>query len=95
MLLPKFSIRALLIATTLVAFLSLTISFALQEKAWAIAVLAAVGGGAATFGYFALFFAISWLLLSALRLVRRKRSESPFQSAEQPPRQMLPTDNTT
>lgn len=90
MLIPRFSIRALLIATAVCAVFSLVIAGAVRGQPWAIATTAGAFSLAALLVFHPVVYAIAALIAGV-----RKQSEppppgqSPFATAG-PPRQILP-----
>ena len=62
MLIPKFSVRWLLILTAVCAALSLIIAAAVKGRAWALAFSLGVGAVALTFLVYSATYSMSWLL---------------------------------
>jgi hypothetical protein len=90
MLIPKFSLRSLLLLMALVGAVSLVISMAVQGQAWAIAVSAALAGLVATFALFVMFFLLAApMALLVESLGGRPVPASPF-ATQQPPPQIIP-----
>jgi len=93
MILPKFSIRALLIATAVFAVLSLVLAQAVRgEAAAAIAFLMGAGSIAIAFGLYFWAFAAAWLCNATLRFLSggtKTVAGSPFADAGLP-KQILP-----
>lgn len=89
MLIPRFSLRALLIATAACAVFSLVIASAVRGQAWAIGVTAGLAGLASMLFFHPLAFAVA----AVLSAVRRQSTPppagtSPFATAG-PPRQII------
>ncbi len=90
MLIPRFSLRALLIATAVCAMFSLVIAGAVRGQEWAIGVTAGVIALAAI----VLFHPLAFALAAVMAGIRRQMTPppagtSPFATAG-PPRQVLP-----
>jgi hypothetical protein len=89
MLIPRFTIRGLLLLTFGGSLLSLVFSFAVRGQLWAIAVSLAVAGTLIAFLLYGVLFGLAYLLASmAGRAVPRAKASSPF--AAGPPPQILP-----
>ncbi|HZL88085.1 MAG TPA: hypothetical protein VFB96_06880 [Pirellulaceae bacterium] len=90
MLIPRFSIRALLVVTALCALFSLVIAGAVRGQPWAIGVTA----GIASLGTLLVFHPLAFALARYFARLRRRMTPlpagtSPFATAG-PPRQILP-----
>lgn len=90
MLIPRFSLRALLLATAVCAVLSLVLAGAVRGQAWAVSMTAGFSTLAALLVVHPLAFAVA----SVLSLLRKQLSPppsgtSPFATAG-PPRQVIP-----
>lgn len=93
MVLPRFSLRWLLLATTVFGLVSFAISGALQGRPWAVGVTAAVCGAAVLFVLFAAVFLVSQWFALLLRLSRgAERGASPFADAGRPLQIIPPTE---
>jgi hypothetical protein len=89
MLLPRFSIRLLLLLNALFAAIFLVTKFAIDGRAWAWGfVLASVAAGL-LMGTFGLMFLAAYLLSAVRRPGRRLATESPFATDKLPP-QVIP-----
>jgi uncharacterized membrane protein len=89
MLIPRFSLRWMLIAITGFALLFLTAKFAVQGQLWAVAVIGTIAASAAGFAIFAALFAVAFLLSLMTRFNRTVKPESPFATDKLPP-QVIP-----
>lgn len=93
MLIPRFTIRWLLALTTVCAGLSLVLSYAVQGKAWAIALSLGMGLIPLAFLLYALTFLFAWLCSQLSQALGGRghiaRGSSPFATAG-PPRQIVP-----
>ncbi len=92
MFLPKFSVRWLLLLTTLFAFLFYLISMAGRGSDGALAVVIALTALVVPFGLYAIVFILAFGLASIDRLRRGPQTESPF-ATEAMPKQILPPDD--
>lgn len=93
MLIPKFSIKHLLIAMTILAAVSLLVKFAIDGHAWAMAIAVALAGIVLTFTLHGLAFVVASptiLIDAALRM--QQRPTTPFATAEPPPQILPPQD---
>lgn len=82
MLIPQFSLRWLLGATTLVAVLCAIVAWGLTGQRWAIAVSIGLASLVLLMAVYALFFTAIWGL-SLLLSRRTQPGQSPFQSRPQ------------
>ena len=96
MLLPKFSIRAMLIATAAFAVLSLVLAQAVRgEAAAAVAFLIGVGSIVLAFGLYCWAFAAAWACGALLKSVSggtQAKVGSPFADAGPPKQIITPID---
>jgi hypothetical protein len=93
MLIPRFSLRWLLIVTTVCGLFFYVVALATQGSHWAIAVSAAIATLLVNFLVYAVFFAFGWLLATLRGSARSPQtSGSPFATAE-PPAQIIPPPN--
>jgi hypothetical protein len=91
MLIPRFSIRWLLIITTVFAGYSLLIKIAVDGQAWAAGIAIALGSLFLVMFVHAAFFLASWTLTSVTGLTRGTLfAKSPFAGAEPPPQIVEP-----
>ena len=91
MLIPRFSIRFLLLLTTLCAVFFSIVTLAVQGSQWAIAVSVAVAGLALSMLVQASTFGVAWTVASFCGVFRRRESAtSPFASAKLPPQYIEP-----
>jgi hypothetical protein len=87
MLIPRFTIRRLLLITALCGAFFLVVSLAIRGRVWAAAISVAVLAAAVSFCSFAVFFAAAWLVSRAGGLAARRREPaSPFAQHSPPPR---------
>ena len=93
MLIPRFTLRWLLLLTTVCGGLSLVLSYAMQGREWAIAVSLALGAVPLLFLLHALAFAVAWGFAQVANAIGgmayKPKGVSPFATAG-PPRQILP-----
>lgn len=96
MLIPRFSIRNLLILTAVAACFSLVLAQAVQGAPWAIGFCIAAASLVTLAIGFALLFLASLVIhggLSALgEFLRPAKGTSPFASAGPPPQQVPPSE---
>lgn len=92
MLIPQFSIRSLLIATTVAAVIAMVAAAAIQRSLWAIGVIAALGAIAVSFGMFAAAFLFAWSIGRMRHVVDKPIPESPFATHKAPPQMLVPED---
>ena len=89
MLIPKFTIRWLLLLMSVCSVFFLVFNFAVRGQQWAIAISLAVAGMVVTFLAYGVFFGLAYILASLFGAVRpRPPGGSPF--AAGPPPQILP-----
>ena len=93
MLIPRFSIRWLLIVTAVFAAFFFLVSVAVRGEPWAIAVSVALGSLALLVVIHAGFFLVAWLIAEMIGLAwRPQQPESPFATEKPPPQIVPPTD---
>jgi len=92
MLLPRFTIRCLLLLMTVSGVLFFVLSLAVRGQAWALAVWLSVGSLLLAFLAYAVVFGLA-ALVASLRAVLRpaQQTSSPFATAE-PPAQIIPPE---
>jgi len=91
MLIPRFSIRFLLILTTLCAAFFAIVTLAAQGSQWATAVSVAIAGIVLALSIHAGTFGVAWILASFFGVFRRgKSASSPFADAKPPPQYIEP-----
>ena len=96
MLIPRFTIRWLLLLTTLSGVFFLTVSLAVQGKTWAIALSLAVGSVVVAFLLYAAFFGFAFILASMLGGFRQvPGTGSPFATGAPPPQIVPPSEPDT
>ncbi len=93
MLIPRYTLRRLLLVMTGVALFSLVIAQAVQAKPWAIGLVAAVAGLFLSATLYACVFVGAWAI-AGLRSGKGRQvsSQNPFRSASQPPQIIPPVD---
>jgi hypothetical protein len=92
MLIPRFTIRWLLLVTTVCAFFFLVVACAVRGDAWAFAVSLSVVSLAVAFLVFGAFFGFAFLVTSVVGLLRPSSPRgTPFATAEPPP-QIIPPE---
>jgi hypothetical protein len=89
MLLPRFSLRWLLAATTVCGVLAYVLAQAVRGQAWGIAMSVAAGALVLTAAFYAVVFVIAWGAAAVGTGMRKKRATSPFAMHVAPP-QILP-----
>lgn len=90
MLIPRFSIRSLLLLTTGCGFVFLILNFGVRGHFWARAVWIGLASLLLSFVLFAAFFAGAFVLASLFGMVRREpKAASPF-ATDRPPPQVIP-----
>lgn len=93
MLIPRFTLRWLLLLTTVCGGLSLVLSYALQGREWAIAFSLALGAIPLLLLLHALAFVGAWMFSqiygSVAGMFATPQGASPFASAG-PPKQIIP-----
>jgi hypothetical protein len=93
MLIPRFTIKILLIITAVAAVLALVLrEAAVGHQAWAIAFCTLLGSIAAVFGLFILFWSVAWIWDQTAGQAFRApppQGGNPFATAG-PPRQLVP-----
>ena len=91
MLIPRYSMRWLLLATTVFAGYSLLVSVAIRGQSWAAGIAIALGSLFLVMFVHAMFFLVSFMLASVLWLTRSSETaKSPFAGAEPPPQIVEP-----
>lgn len=93
MIVPKFTIRHILIAMTVLAALSLLVSFAVDGQLWAIAICIGLASAIGIFALHGLTFVLTSptiLLDAAMRM--RQNPTTPFATAEPPPQIVPPQE---
>ena len=91
MLIPRFSIRFLLLLTTICAVFFFIVTLAVQGNQWAIAVAVAITGLVASMLVQASTFGVAWAITSFFGVFRSQESAtSPFASAKPPPQYIEP-----
>ena len=93
MLIPRFTIRALLLVMTVSGFLSLFLAAAVRGRVWAIAASVGVASLLLAFLGYALAFGVAYVVAATAGLLRGIGAgpATPFATAEPPP-QILPPD---
>ncbi len=92
MLIPRFTIRWLLLLMTISSLYFFVLSFAVAGQAWAIAVSLCVGSLLLAFFCYAVVFGLAALIAAGRGLLRpAPRCDSPFATAEPPP-QIIPPE---
>jgi hypothetical protein len=92
MLIPRFTLRWLLLLTTFCGFFFFIVAFAARGQAWAVAVTLAGVGLVAAFLCYGVFFGLAYIIASLIGLTRSPvPGGTPFATAEPPP-QLLPPE---
>jgi len=93
MLIPRFTIRGLLLAMGVSGVISLVLSAAMKGQAWAVAMSLALGMLPLVFAMYATAFLVAWVCsqLSAAMAgnMSQPRGNSPF-AISGPPKQIVP-----
>ena len=90
MLIPRFSLRWLLLLTTVCAVFSLIIRFAVQRQHWAVAIVTSVATLVCAMLVYAGLFSLAFLLFQLYRFIRPLSTPtSPFAADTLPP-QIIP-----
>jgi hypothetical protein len=93
MLIPRFTIRWLLLLTTVCGVFFLVVTLAVRGQAWAIAVSMAVACLAVCFLGYAVFFGLAFLVARVVAMLRPAPArDTPFSTAERPPQIIPPED---
>lgn len=91
-LLPRFSLKVMLVLTTVLAFCFLAFRQAILGQYWAQAVVTMLGCCVALFALFAILFAIAYFFSIVGRERIATRVESPFAQDRLPPQVIPPRD---
>ena len=90
MLIPRFSIRALFVFTTISAGFALILRFAAQGQAWAVGISWAVASLALLFVFLGFSFLVAYWIAEMRRTMGPgQTASSPF-AASGPPKQLVP-----
>jgi hypothetical protein len=94
MLIPRFTLRRLLLVMTGISVVCVIIAQASRGHAWAIAISMAVAGLVLCFLVYAALFSAAFTLAAMFGLTRRRAvvAASPF-AAAQPPEQLVPPED--
>ena len=92
-LIPRFTIRGLLLLMTASSFVSLILTFAVRGRVWAIAVSVGIAGLLLAFVGYAFVFGVAYVVAFTAGLLRGTAAgpSTPFATAEPPP-QIIPPD---
>jgi len=91
MLIPRFSIRFLLLLTAVCAVFFFVVTLAVQGSQWATAVSVAIAGFLLSMLLQATTFGVAWAISSFFGVFRMEESpSSPFVSAQPPPQYVEP-----
>ena len=94
MLIPRFSLRQLLIITTVSAFFCYLLAMATRGHQWAIALSFAVSSILCALIVYAAVFILAWLLAVVGGLfTKQKVAASPFANAAPPPQFITPPED--
>jgi len=92
MLIPRFTIRWLLLLTTVCSFFFFVLACAVRGSGWAGAISIAVAGLVVAFILYGAFFGFAFVLTSLFGQIRsRPTGGTPFATAEPPP-QIIPPE---
>lgn len=92
MLIPRFSLRWLLAATTICGLLAYVVAQAVRGEAWGIAVSVVGGAVIMTAVVFAMVFIVAWSIAAMAMRARKSRATSPFATHVAPPQILPPID---
>jgi len=93
MLIPRFSLRFLLVLTTLSGVFFFVVAQAVRGYPWAIALTAALTAFLGTLVLHAMVFGLAWTITYYWRLLARRESiGSPFATSAPPPQVIPPVD---
>jgi hypothetical protein len=94
MLIPRFSLRQLLVITTASAIFCYVIAMATRGHQWAMAISIAVSSVLGAFLVYAFLFAGAWVLTLGGRLFTKQNvSASPFATGTPPPQLITPPED--
>ena len=95
MLIPRFSVRLLLVATLLCSCYARILLLAREGYSWAIALAIAGASLVVLLGIHTFVFSLAWSIASFFRLgIARPRATSPFASGTPPPQHVVPPEDT-
>lgn len=94
MLIPRFTIRWLLLLTTICAVVFFIVGFAVRGESWAIAISTSVVSLAFAFFLYGLFFVAAFILATLFGIAKRSQpvGGTPFATAEPPPQVIPPME---
>lgn len=95
MLIPRFTLRSLLVLTTVSALFCFVIGLAVRGQAWAVAVTIALSSLAIVFALHASVFAVAWCMALIGRVLQPAPvTTSPFiNPVIPPPQQIIPPED--
>ena len=92
MLIPRFSLRWLMLALAGASLLAFTARQAVFGQSWALAVMASIVTLAFTFLVYIGVFSAAWMVATFVGLAKRSPApESPFATSKAPPQVIAPT----
>lgn len=95
MLIPRFSLRQLLVITTASAIFFYVVAMATRGHQWAMAISIAVSSVFGALIVYTCLFGIAWLLtLAGGSFTKRRVASSPFANAAPPPQVITPPEDT-
>ncbi len=93
MLIPRFSVRWMLLLTACCAVFAFVVSLAVAGHVWAIALSVTLASTALIFTLYALFFLVAWAGATWWgKVVGRRPAASPFASHTAPPHWVPPEE---
>lgn len=92
MLIPRFSLKRLLIAVTVSGVMAYVLAQAVRGSAWGIAVSVALATLVATAGLYAVTFLLAWGISRVGVRARKRHAASPFATHTPPPQILKPRD---
>lgn len=94
MLIPRFSLRLLVAATTLSSLFFYVVHLAMQEHLWAIALTLGFSSLLLVLVLHTTAFSVAWSLGIVWRsMIRKPTTTSPFVTDAPPPQQILPPED--
>lgn len=92
MLIPRFSLRLILLLNVAFALVFLTATFAVRGQSWALAILVGLGSVVAVMATFGCMFAVAFMLSTIAQFRKRTKAQSPFATDTLPPQVVTPRD---
>jgi len=94
MLIPRFSLRSLLLLITVSSLFCFVVTLAIRGHEWALAITIAVASLFTVFTFHACVFCVAWLISLVGGLLKTKQSVgSPFAYQQPPPQHITPPED--